>query len=94
MSTGTLTHKYTGTLAVRHVSPVTDVRPHDTNSRTCQCDPRVEAVEGGYVVIHNRSRLADELDDRLTSISSAALTYVIKKAKEIQKERLADGVFE
>lgn len=82
------------TNAVRHVSPTLDIRPHDTNGGPCHCDPTPKTVPGGQVIIHHRSLLADELDERLTSVSSAALTYVIKRAKLIQRERLADGVFE
>jgi hypothetical protein len=81
-------------LAIRHVSPTLDIIEHDINSRSCSCIPRIEAVTGGYVVVHNRMPLAEELDDRLTSLSSRALTYVIRRSKEIQKERLDDGVFE
>lgn len=81
-------------LTTRHVSPVLDIIEHDTNSRTCSCIPRIDTVPGGYVVVHNRMPLAEELDDRLTSLSSRALTYAIRRAKAIQKERLDDGVFE
>ena len=81
-------------LATRHVSPTLDIIDHDTDSRSCSCVPRIDTVPGGYVVVHNRTPLAQELDDRLASLSSRALTYVIRRAKAIQKERLDDGVFE
>jgi hypothetical protein len=35
-----------------HVLPVNDLKPH-RESVTCHCDPRVEAVKGTMLVIHN-----------------------------------------
>ena len=38
---------------VVHVIPVNDLRPHDENGFLCPCNPSVEQVGNGYVVIHN-----------------------------------------
>jgi len=34
-----------------HVLPVNDIKPH-VESEACECDPRVEQVEGGTVIVH------------------------------------------
>lgn len=36
-----------------HILPVNDLEPHDEEGTTCKCEPRVEFVEGGMLVIHN-----------------------------------------
>lgn len=36
-----------------HVLPVNDLKPHDEEGTACQCEPRIEFVEGGILVIHN-----------------------------------------
>ena len=36
-----------------HVLPVNDLEPHDEEGTTCKCEPRVEFVEGGMLVVHN-----------------------------------------
>jgi len=38
---------------VIHVLPVDDLEPHDEEETTCKCEPRVEFVEGGILVVHN-----------------------------------------
>ena len=38
---------------VIHVLPVNDLEPHDEEGTTCKCEPRVEFVEGGMLVVHN-----------------------------------------
>lgn len=38
---------------VIHVLPVDDLEPHDEEGTTCKCEPRVEFVEGGILVVHN-----------------------------------------
>ena len=38
---------------IRHVYPTFGVRKHITNSRAgCWCQPKVEFVEGGAIIIH------------------------------------------
>ena len=39
-------------MAIIHVLPINDVKPHKESS-TCECEPRVEIVEGGMLVVHN-----------------------------------------
>ena len=39
-------------MAIIHVLPIDDLKPHEENS-TCECEPAVEIVEGGMLVIHN-----------------------------------------
>lgn len=36
-----------------HVLPVNDLEPREEEGTTCKCEPRVEFVEGGILVIHN-----------------------------------------
>lgn len=36
-----------------HILPVNDLKPHEEEGTTCECEPRVEFVEGGMLVIHN-----------------------------------------
>ena len=39
-------------MAIIHVLPIDDLKPHEESS-TCECEPRVEIVEGGMLVVHN-----------------------------------------
>ena len=39
-------------MAIVHVLPVDDLKPHEESS-TCKCEPRIEIVEGGMLVVHN-----------------------------------------
>lgn len=51
-----------------HVSPVDDLREHDTTGGTrcaCWCKPRIEECEnvaGGYVVVHNSMDRREEYE--------------------------------
>jgi hypothetical protein len=36
-----------------HVLPINDLEPHDEEGTICKCEPKVEFVEGGMLVIHN-----------------------------------------
>lgn len=41
-------------MSQRHVYPVNDLYPHDTESADCDCDPKVEFLESGdTLVVHN-----------------------------------------
>lgn len=35
-----------------HVLPVNDLKSHEEET-TCECEPRIEIVEGGMLVVHN-----------------------------------------
>lgn len=39
-------------MATVHVIPVNDLKEHEDSS-TCECQPRVDIVEGGMVVVHH-----------------------------------------
>jgi len=36
-----------------HIIPVNDLKPHEEEGTACKCEPRVEFLEGGMLVIHN-----------------------------------------
>jgi hypothetical protein len=36
-----------------HILPKNDLEPHEEEGTICKCNPRVEFVEGGMLVIHN-----------------------------------------
>lgn len=38
---------------VVHIEPLNDLEPHDTVTRFCKCQPRVERDGLGILVIHN-----------------------------------------
>jgi len=38
---------------ITHVLPINDLKPHEGESTVCECEPRVEFVDGGILVIHN-----------------------------------------
>lgn len=40
-------------MADQHVYPVNDLREHDTESRYCDCRPRIEMYGDNALVIHN-----------------------------------------
>lgn len=35
-----------------HVYPTDDLREHNTETDICWCDPEIEYVEGGTIIIH------------------------------------------
>lgn len=36
----------------QHVMPINDKEPHE-ESTTCECEPKVEHINGSMIVIHN-----------------------------------------
>ena len=36
-----------------HILPVNDLKPHEEEGTACQCEPKIEFVEGEMLVIHN-----------------------------------------
>jgi hypothetical protein len=36
-----------------HTYPLNDLIEHDTESHLCPCDPKVEFINGGTLIIHN-----------------------------------------
>lgn len=39
-------------MSEQHILPLNDTRSH-TESMTCPCDPLLEIVDGGFLIIHN-----------------------------------------
>ena len=39
-------------MAIIHIIPVNDTKEHEEET-TCHCNPRVDVVEGGMIVVHN-----------------------------------------
>ena len=35
------------------VVPVDDIMPHDEESTLCPCEPKVEFINGGMLIVHN-----------------------------------------
>jgi hypothetical protein len=36
----------------QHIIPLNDLKPHEQTT-TCECEPRVEHVNGNMIVVHN-----------------------------------------
>ncbi len=56
-----------------HVYPVNDLKEHNTESRLCECRPRIEKHGEGTVVIHN------SWDDR--EITERALDHAFEQGR-------------
>lgn len=57
-----------------HIYPVNDIIEHDLDTTTCECQPKIEEVNGEMLVIHN------SYDGR----------ELMEQAKEILKNALQD----
>lgn len=36
-----------------HVYPLEDLREHNTTGLSCECNPRMERQEDGWLIVHN-----------------------------------------
>jgi hypothetical protein len=52
----------------QHVVPLNDLKEHNCISCLCECKPKVEEVDGGWLIIHNSydGRELFELDHKPT----------------------------
>ena len=38
---------------IYHVYPNNDLKPHNTEDTTCECDPTIKTEDGNMIVVHN-----------------------------------------
>ena len=48
-----------------HIYPVNDTKPHNTDSKACHCDPKIDYIN--FQVVHNAFDLR-ELDELIGNI--------------------------
>lgn len=56
-----------------HVYPVSDIGPHDTGSRSCACNPKIETFSWGQAVVIHNSWDGREITERAVETAEQAV---------------------